>query len=102
MRLCCRETGINVIDISAESSLRLRADDSGIQPIDESGEGWRERRGVVGDASVVLKNPQAAAVGIGGGRGGRNVDLGIRAPVKADDGEPCLFRSKMRNQDRCR
>lgn len=87
--LCCRQAGVNVIQICAEGSLGLSVDEGTVQPIDECSACRRERRGEAGE-TIVLNHPEAASVGIRRRRRRRDVDLGVRAPVEIDDGKPWL------------
>lgn len=89
MCLCCREAGVDVIQISGEGSLGLSADEGIVQSVDEGSDCCRERRGDTGEP-IVLNHPETAPVGICGRRCGRDVDLGVGAPIEIDDGEPWL------------
>lgn len=97
MCLCRREARVNVIQVGAESGLRLSVDESIVQPVDEGGEGGRKRRGQA-RVSVVLNHPKTASVGVGRRRRRRDVDLGVRPTVKIDDGEPRLFELEQTQQ----
>lgn len=66
MRLCGREVGVNVIQISIESGFRLRADKGIIHPVHEISDCCRKRRLGTVAACQIMKHPKAAAVSIGG------------------------------------
>lgn len=84
---------IDIVQVRAEGSLRLRLDDSIVEPVDEVG-----RRRLV---PVVLEDPEAVAVVVRGEVGVLGVDGRAGAAVQVDDGvvlgsgaldvvEPCV------------
>lgn len=64
MCLCGREVRVNIIRIGTEGSLRLSADEGIIQSINKGSDSRRERRAA--GIPIVLDDPKAASVGIGG------------------------------------